>query len=84
MQRSLSLGLLCVLAGCAASAPPASKTATNDGADMICERVYPTGSNMPKTVCTTAEDRRRQQREVDEMGERIRGGPAVPMGRSGG
>lgn len=84
MHRLLGIGLLGVFAGCATSAPPPVQTATSDGADMRCEKIYPTGSNMPKTVCTTAEDRRRQQREVDEMGERIRNAPATPMGRPGG
>jgi hypothetical protein len=40
--------------------------------------VYPTGSNTPKTVCSTAEDRRRQQQQVDEMSDQIRSGPSMP------
>ena len=85
MKRSLGIGLASVLAGCAATSPPQpSASAPRDGADMVCEKVYPTGSNLAKTVCTTAEDRRRQQQEVEAAGERIRQGPAMPTGRPGG
>ncbi|MCG7567711.1 hypothetical protein MHM95_15620 [Pseudoalteromonas sp. CnMc7-15] len=61
----MKLGLL--LAGCAvvllsgcAGQTNEGQTANNDG--LICELKRPTGSNIPKRVCMTAEEKAAQEK----------------------
>jgi hypothetical protein len=63
MKSLTGISCLLVLAGCA-SAPPES-TATED--TEVCERYYPTGSNIARMRCFTAEEQRQQQQAVEEM-----------------
>lgn len=66
---AVSLGVL-VLTGCAtpnAHAPIAASPGTEqalaqgDTKDVQCVRTYPTGSHLPKIICTTKEERESEQ-----------------------
>ena len=53
MKLHFCIAAIALLAGCA-DAPPAAPqqvTAANAGAAMVCQRVTPTGSNMPVSRC---------------------------------
>jgi len=62
-----SFCILLVLAGCASA--PEKSLVTNR--EPVCERYYPTGSNLPKTRCFTADEWEQQQRAVEEMTKAI-------------
>lgn len=69
---------LLALAGCASVAD--DPLALNKG-DTVCERYYPTGSNLSTVRCITAEERAQQQQKVNEMGDAIgRSRTATPRG----
>lgn len=60
--------VLFALAGCASVAD--DPLALNKS-DTVCERYYPTGSNLSSVRCTTAAERSQQQQKVNEMGEAV-------------
>ena len=60
-----------VLAGCAASPPQAQSTTENNN-DLVCQRVYPTGSNIPVTRCTTFSQREQEKRNADALMDSVR------------
>ncbi|MDZ7651951.1 MAG: hypothetical protein U5L03_05015 [Burkholderiaceae bacterium] len=67
MYRLIGLCALLGMAGCA-STPAASG---GGDTELVCERYYPTGSNLPKTRCFTAEEKRQQDAGVDEFRDAI-------------
>jgi hypothetical protein len=70
---------LALLVGCANS--PTASVEGGDS-DVVCERYYPTGSNLPKTRCVTAEERRKDQEGVDDVRNAINRGNR-PIGAPG-
>ncbi len=73
-----AVALLLALAGCADAPadgqPPKDDVvaaSTDPGQKKICHREAPAGSNILQTVCRTAEEQARNQREVEEAQRQI-------------
>ncbi len=62
LHGTAAISLALVLGGCADSPDTAKSsqgntvTASNDAPKKICHHEYPTGSNIPMTVCKSAEE----------------------------
>jgi uncharacterized lipoprotein YajG len=59
------LAVLIIVSGCAAQ--PAKVASANAGTDLQCRSEKLTGSLIPRSVCTTKEQRDRQQAEADNI-----------------
>ncbi len=81
-----AVALLLALAGCAdAPGDPQPTqgqvvaTSADAGQKKICHREAPAGSNILQTVCRTAEDQARNQRDVGEANRQISRESAVQV-----
>ena len=75
LKHLLAASLLVGAAGCtvAPTQPSQAPAVADKGAD--CERTYSTGSNFPKVVCYTPQERKAHQESVEAMQEAIRHAP---------
>ena len=78
-----SIAFPCALLALAGCASVADDPLALSKSDTVCERYYPTGSNLSTVRCTTAEERAQQQQKVNEMSDavgRSHSGSSTPRG----
>ena len=77
---ALLLVVSALLSGCAGSPAQDGKQADSD---VLCEREYPIGSNLPVTKCRSAAEREQQRLNAQKELDRVPATATPPAGRGG-
>lgn len=77
MTARPALAALLVLVGCAMSEQQGKPTSANNSGnnssgDVVCQREYPVGSNIPVTKCRTVAEQGEDKRAADATLEAVR------------